>query len=82
MDKNTCQCVEVAWECWIKEYDSDVPDVPPSLWFSTECASCGAKTFRSHAELDESAIPKDILERGLKGMKRAGEEKADPKKKA
>ncbi len=69
MDKLACQCRELIWECWIKEYDSDVPDVLPSLWFSTECASCGAKTFKPHAEIDESVIPENILERGLKGLK-------------
>lgn len=74
MDKKTCQCMEVKWECWVKEYDSDQIDFTPTLWFSTECASCGATAFMPHAELDESAIPKDILERGLKGLKRFGED--------
>lgn len=75
MDKDVCECVELIWECWIKEYDSDIPSVAPSLWFSTECASCGAKTFKPHAELDESAIPENILERGLMGLRRFGEKK-------
>ncbi|MBI2400156.1 MAG: hypothetical protein HYV23_03740 [Deltaproteobacteria bacterium] len=74
MEKKNCQCVELIWESWIKEYDSDQPDFTPSLWFSTECASCGAKTFTPHAELDESTIPEHILERGLKGLKRWGGE--------
>lgn len=68
METNGCKCVEVKWECWIKEYDSGKP-VAPSLWFSTECVSCGATTFTPHSELDESTIPRHILERGLKGLR-------------
>lgn len=76
LDKNTCKCSEVEWECWLKEYDSEHPDVSPSLWFSTKCASCGAATFTPLSDLDESTIPKHILERGLKGLKRIGEERS------
>lgn len=75
MDMDVCRCVELTWECWVKEYDSDIPDVAPTLWFSTECATCGAKTFKPLAELDESEIPVDILERGRKGLRRLGEKK-------
>ena len=75
MEKKNCQCIDVKWESWIKEYDSDQPDFTPGLWFSTECASCGAKTFTPHGDLDESAIPQNILERGLKGLKRFSEDK-------
>lgn len=75
MDKKNCRCTEVKWECWIKEYDSDQIDFTPALWFSTECVLCGATDFKPHGELDESTIPKDILERGLKGLKRWGEGK-------
>lgn len=75
MDNKTCRCPDVRWECWIKEYDSDQPDFTPALWFSTECASCGKTDFKPHCELDESAIPKDILERGLKGLKMWGKGK-------
>lgn len=75
MEKKNCQCVELIWESWIKEYDSDQPDFTPSLWFSTECVSCGAKTFTPHGDLDESTIPEHILERGLKGLKMFGKDK-------
>lgn len=75
MDEKTCKCLEVKWECWIKEYDSNQPDIAPSLWFSTECVLCGATNFTPHAEIDESTIPKEILERGLKGLKRWWEDK-------
>ncbi len=69
MEEKSCKCLEVKWECWIKEYDSDRPDFAPALWFSTECAACGATDFKPHSEIDESTIPKEILERGLKGLK-------------
>lgn len=72
MDGKTCKCVEVKWECWVKEYDSDDPGFVPGLWFSTECLSCGATDFIPHAGLDESAIPREVLERGLKWLKRQG----------
>ncbi len=75
MDNNDCRCLEVKWECWIKEYDSDQPDFTPALWFSTLCLSCGKTDFKAHGELDESGIPKEVLERGLKGLKRWGEGK-------
>lgn len=70
MDKNTCKCVEFKWECWIKEYDSNQPDIVPSLWFSTECVSCGKTDFIQHGEVDESLVPEHILERGLLGLKK------------
>ena len=76
MDKKSCQCVELKWECWIKEYDSDNPDFITGLWFSTECAACGDMQFIPHAELDESKIPKEILARGLAWLKRQEEEKS------
>ena len=76
MEEKSCKCAEVKWECWIKEYDSDRPDFAPALWFSTECAACGAADFKPHSEIDESTIPKEILERGLKGLKLFAAERA------
>ena len=73
MDKKACECVELKWECWVKEYDSANPDFTPGLWFSTECASCGEVKFTPHAEIDESRIPEEILARGLAWLKRQGE---------
>ena len=62
----TCPCSnKLNWECWIKVDHSDKPGIPSGLWFSSECVSCGKKTFTPHSDLDESTIPKDILERGL-----------------
>lgn len=75
MDKKTCECVEFKWECWIKEYDSNQPDIIPSLWFSKECVLCGELNYIPHSEVDESIVPKHIIERGLLGLKRYREEK-------
>lgn len=73
MKKKCCESEALTWECWIKEYDSDDPDFAPGLWFSMECAGCGAMDFIPHAELDEGAVPAEVLARGLKWLKRQGE---------
>lgn len=76
MDSKTCQCIELKWECWIKEYDSNNPDLVPGLWFSIECASCGEMKFFPHAEVDESSVPKEILARGMAWLKRQREKES------